>query len=157
MPGAGKKRAAAQKKAQSGQTGAAKKSEPASDNAPGPSAPSTERSAIPSFDGAGDPKTQQLSTQPSDSPLFSGGRALELGASAWTYLDSVSVAYSIMRYCLDAKVESFISRFSRLCVVVAVEDYDLLFKFCTNLSHSNPVSDVSSNMSFLILVIKNRV
>ena len=91
MPGAGKKRAAAQKKAQSDQTGAVKKSEPAFDNVPGPSSPSAGGPVIPSFDGASDQKTQLLSAQPSDSPLFSGGRALELGASAWTYIDSVSV------------------------------------------------------------------
>lgn len=109
MPGAGKKRAAAQKKAQSGQTGAAKKSEPASENAPGPLVPSTEDRAIPSYDGPGDEKTQRLSAQPSDSPLFSGGRALELGAGAWSFLDSVSVAHLRLRHCLNAEVENLIS------------------------------------------------
>ena len=91
MPGAGKKRAAAQKKEQSGQAGAADKPETASGNAPGPSSTPAVGPAVSSFDGANDPSRERLAAQPSDSPLFSGGRALELGASAWSYLDTVSV------------------------------------------------------------------
>ena len=93
MPGAGKKRATAQKKGQSGQAGAADKPGPVSGSAPGPSLPPAAEPVVSSFDGADDPPKpqQRLTAQPADSPLFSGGRALELGASAWSYLDSVSV------------------------------------------------------------------
>ena len=89
MPGAGKKRAAAQKKGQSGQGSAGDKNAP-SESTPGPSSSPAAAPAIPSFDGAGGEPSERLVAQPSDSPLFSGGRALELGASAWTYIDAVS-------------------------------------------------------------------
>ena len=89
MPGAGKKRAAAQKKGQSGQGGAGNQVA-ASGSAPGPSSPPAGAPAIPPFDGARGGPPDRLTAQPSESPLFSGGRALELGASAWSYLDVVS-------------------------------------------------------------------
>ena len=90
MPGAGKKRAAAQKKGQSGQGSAGGEKSAPSESTPGPSSPPAAAPAIPSFDGAGGEPSERLMAQPSDSPLFSGGRALELGASAWTYIDAVS-------------------------------------------------------------------
>ena len=86
MPGAGKKRAAAHKKDQSRQVGQAGRSGQAG---PAASEGETASQTPASFDGTADP-VERVPTKPSDSPLYSGGRALELGASAWTHIDPVS-------------------------------------------------------------------